>query len=426
MLTVVALVVVVVIVRAARRLRSTGWAVALGLILGGALGNLADRMFRAPGVLPRPRRRLDQPVRPMTGISGRSSTWPTRPSSAVRSSAALTAVRGIDLDGGSEARARREPDSAAAGARRAGRGRGSTWRCLALFGFSRTAAAALIDAGDGQRRRRPTSAVCAAGRRRAARGPAARTPSAERHPRSRSTDWRCSTTTTTSSSSTSRSAWPRTRVPGGPGRRSCRAWPRWATASRRRARRAAGRRAPAGRRHDRRHGGGQERAGLLHAQAGVQGAHGRQAVRRARPGSSRSDERHHRRADRSAPIGGLQVRGRRRRPAERHPLRDRGGVPGSDAARHPPRDRAHPPDPGASWPPSGIRASAISPTARTRCWPLGSGCPGSGCTLASSASSTRRTGTWTVVRAPYPPDLQHALDVLRADQLRRGTGRKDA
>ncbi|GAA1655772.1 signal peptidase II [Actinoplanes couchii] len=35
----------------ALRLRSKPWAVALGLVLGGALGNLADRLFRAPGVL---------------------------------------------------------------------------------------------------------------------------------------------------------------------------------------------------------------------------------------------------------------------------------------------------------------------------------------------------------------------------------------
>jgi signal peptidase II len=49
-LTAVALVIVGVIVRAARRMRSVGWAVALGLILGGALGNLVDRIFRAPGV----------------------------------------------------------------------------------------------------------------------------------------------------------------------------------------------------------------------------------------------------------------------------------------------------------------------------------------------------------------------------------------
>ena len=50
-LSLVALAVVVVIVRVARRLRSTGWAVALGLVLGGATGNLVDRIFRAPGPL---------------------------------------------------------------------------------------------------------------------------------------------------------------------------------------------------------------------------------------------------------------------------------------------------------------------------------------------------------------------------------------
>ena len=33
----------------ATRLRSVPWAVALGLVLGGALGNLGDRLFRAPG-----------------------------------------------------------------------------------------------------------------------------------------------------------------------------------------------------------------------------------------------------------------------------------------------------------------------------------------------------------------------------------------
>ncbi|MFC5993352.1 signal peptidase II [Pseudonocardia hispaniensis] len=50
-LTLVAIGVVVMIVRVSRRLRSPGWAVALGLVLGGALGNLTDRLARSPGPL---------------------------------------------------------------------------------------------------------------------------------------------------------------------------------------------------------------------------------------------------------------------------------------------------------------------------------------------------------------------------------------
>ncbi|MET9692263.1 signal peptidase II [Streptomyces sp. NPDC006514] len=48
--TAIALAVVVVIVRASRKLHSLPWGLALGLLLGGALGNLTDRTFRAPGV----------------------------------------------------------------------------------------------------------------------------------------------------------------------------------------------------------------------------------------------------------------------------------------------------------------------------------------------------------------------------------------
>lgn len=48
-LTIVVVAVVVVILRAMRRIGSAGWAVALGLLLGGALGNLVDRLFRQPG-----------------------------------------------------------------------------------------------------------------------------------------------------------------------------------------------------------------------------------------------------------------------------------------------------------------------------------------------------------------------------------------
>ncbi len=49
--TLVAAAVVVFIIRASRKLASTGWAWALGLLLGGALGNLADRLFRNPAPL---------------------------------------------------------------------------------------------------------------------------------------------------------------------------------------------------------------------------------------------------------------------------------------------------------------------------------------------------------------------------------------
>jgi signal peptidase II len=48
-LTIVVAVVVVFIVRAIGRIGSRGWAVALGLLLGGAVGNLVDRLVREPG-----------------------------------------------------------------------------------------------------------------------------------------------------------------------------------------------------------------------------------------------------------------------------------------------------------------------------------------------------------------------------------------
>ena len=41
--------VTVFIVRYSRHISSTPWAVALGLLLGGAMGNLSDRLFRSPG-----------------------------------------------------------------------------------------------------------------------------------------------------------------------------------------------------------------------------------------------------------------------------------------------------------------------------------------------------------------------------------------
>jgi signal peptidase II len=51
LLTIVAVCVVIGVIRIGRTLRSPLWALGLGLVLGGALGNLIDRFFRAPGPL---------------------------------------------------------------------------------------------------------------------------------------------------------------------------------------------------------------------------------------------------------------------------------------------------------------------------------------------------------------------------------------
>ena len=50
-LSVVATVVVLGLLWFSRRVHSTWWACGLGLILGGAAGNLIDRYFRSPGIL---------------------------------------------------------------------------------------------------------------------------------------------------------------------------------------------------------------------------------------------------------------------------------------------------------------------------------------------------------------------------------------
>ena len=104
-LSIVALVVVVVLVRTAPRLRSVGWAVALGLILGGALGNLVDRLFRAPGV------GRGHVVDWISVLASDGHVWPVfnLADSAIVCGAvlaALLALIGIDLDG---SRRGREP-----------------------------------------------------------------------------------------------------------------------------------------------------------------------------------------------------------------------------------------------------------------------------------------------------------------------------
>jgi signal peptidase II len=92
-LTAIACSVVLFVVITARRLGSRGWTLALGLLLGGSLGNLTDRMFRAPG----PGRGqvvdfLQLPHYPIFNIAD----------SAIVSAAVLIAVmafRGVGIDG---------------------------------------------------------------------------------------------------------------------------------------------------------------------------------------------------------------------------------------------------------------------------------------------------------------------------------------
>jgi len=102
-LTAVAAVVVAIILRTASRMRSVGWAVCLGLILGGALGNLGDRIFRAPGV------GRGHVVDWISVFGPNGQHWPifNIADSAICCGAVLAAVlalRGIDLDGGAGAR----------------------------------------------------------------------------------------------------------------------------------------------------------------------------------------------------------------------------------------------------------------------------------------------------------------------------------
>jgi signal peptidase II len=98
LLTVIALAVIVVIIRASRRMKSVGWAVALGLILGGALGNLLDRLFRSPG--PGRGRVVDW----ISLFSADGHVWPVfnlADSSIVCGAvtAAIVALLGIEFDG---------------------------------------------------------------------------------------------------------------------------------------------------------------------------------------------------------------------------------------------------------------------------------------------------------------------------------------
>jgi signal peptidase II len=50
-LTIFSIIVLLTILYFSPRITSKGWAVVLGLVLGGVIGNLIDRIFREPGLL---------------------------------------------------------------------------------------------------------------------------------------------------------------------------------------------------------------------------------------------------------------------------------------------------------------------------------------------------------------------------------------
>jgi|SRR6185437_97199 signal peptidase II len=97
-LTLIAAAVVLIILRTASRMRSIGWAVALGLVLGGALGNLVDRVFRSPGV------GRGHVVDWISAFGPNGQHWPifNIADSAICCGAVLAvilALRGTDMDG---------------------------------------------------------------------------------------------------------------------------------------------------------------------------------------------------------------------------------------------------------------------------------------------------------------------------------------
>lgn len=98
-------VVTVAILLALRRLRSVWWALALGLLLGGALGNLTDRLARPPGF-----------ARGHVVDFLMLPHWPVfnvADSSIVTAAVliALAAFRGVDFDAGRDAPAASVVDS---------------------------------------------------------------------------------------------------------------------------------------------------------------------------------------------------------------------------------------------------------------------------------------------------------------------------
>lgn len=106
LLTVLAGAVVVLIVWNARRLGSTAWAWALGLLLGGSSGNLYDRLFRPPG--PGAGHVVDFLALPNFPVFNVADIGITAAACLI----ALLALRGVGLDGVREKDRARERERA--------------------------------------------------------------------------------------------------------------------------------------------------------------------------------------------------------------------------------------------------------------------------------------------------------------------------
>ena len=447
-LSLVAVAVVVVIVRIARRLRSTGWAVALGLVLGGALGNLVDRIFRSPGPL------QGHVVDVVSLFAPDGSVWPVfnlADSSIVSGGVLLVllALTGRELDGTRVVR-----QHAAKG------GAGGP---------------AVRETAQGTRAGRPwvtrAGSRCRTGSTGCAWTPgsrgcwACRAPRSRRSPRraaSRSTGGRPGKSDRLVAGSVARGRAARAGAAGGHRRApevvagltilhedddvvvvdkpvgvAAHPSPGWTGPTVLGGLAALGVRVATS--------GAAERQGIVHrldvgttgvmvvaksehaytrAQAGVQGAHGRQALPRRRAGPPRPVARHRRRARSTAtrsttrsgpssPAGGrASPTTTRSRRSGRRRCSTSGWRPGAPTRS------------ACTWPRCAIRASATSPTARTRCWRSGCGWSGSGCTPASWASTTRPTGGgWVhqpVPRGPGPGAGPAARVSTRARLARAG------
>ncbi|GAA2909389.1 signal peptidase II [Streptosporangium fragile] len=99
--TCVAAGVVTAILRTARNLRSLPWAVTLGLLLGGALGNLTDRVFRWPSGFGRPSPLQGHVVDFIETFPGHFPIWNVADSAIVCGGilAVFLAWRGYQIDG---------------------------------------------------------------------------------------------------------------------------------------------------------------------------------------------------------------------------------------------------------------------------------------------------------------------------------------